>query len=441
MAILCSKKRVTIFAAYDKNCVIKKYVFTYLSYLKEISDYIIFISDCDYSAEYKAKLSGYVDYYECNKHGEYDFGSYKRGITFLFNNKLLSEYDELILCNDSCFCVASLTDMFEKMSLKNVDFWGMTQSIEKITHLQSFFLVFNKSVFLSRGFKEYFFNIKKKKDVWGIIYSYEFPLKKYFNDLGFKSGYFFFINKKINPCMHPTLLLENNCVLLKKKLFLEEDYSKDSVIALLFKLRKHFRTSISDFLELYNKNNFYFLILVLCTNRIKSFLYTEEISPNGEKRYKVFNIPILYILNKKNPDIYLHNRKICYSNYFSNLFKYNFLYFRTKLWRYYFIKNEEWGLSKKINTKSKISIYGFGPYGQEIFINLFKNNLITGIYDLNFREINKSIENPDSIDSNIFDQIIVTVMDKEARNSVVRFLQRKGISTEKIVFIVYKAGL
>ena len=50
------------------------------------------------------------------------------------------------------------------MNKKECDFWGMVESHEMKTHLQSYFLVFKKAVFQSSGFKEYVHSFEKQDD-------------------------------------------------------------------------------------------------------------------------------------------------------------------------------------------------------------------------------------------------------------------------------------
>ena len=67
--------RIVIFAAYDKLGIVREDVLTYLHYLKEIADRIIFISDNTASKGEEKKLHKLVDYAQFQPHGEHDFGS------------------------------------------------------------------------------------------------------------------------------------------------------------------------------------------------------------------------------------------------------------------------------------------------------------------------------------------------------------------------------
>lgn len=96
-------KRTAVFAHYDKNNLIQDYVVYYLSELKKYAEKIIFVSDSDVLPEELKKIEGIVEQSIIGRHGEYDFGSYKRGFLYAKENNLLTACEELILANDSCY--------------------------------------------------------------------------------------------------------------------------------------------------------------------------------------------------------------------------------------------------------------------------------------------------------------------------------------------------
>ena len=154
-------KRIAIFAHYSTDNKIDDYVIFYLKELKKVAESIIFVSDTNIEEEELDKIKEYTIKSIAKKHGEYDFGSYKIGYLYALNNKLLSEYEELIFANDSCYApLFPFTDMFNEMSNKKLDFWGASQNgwrnkYSNIPpHIQSFFIVFKRNVFLSDYFEK-----------------------------------------------------------------------------------------------------------------------------------------------------------------------------------------------------------------------------------------------------------------------------------------------
>jgi lipopolysaccharide biosynthesis protein len=122
-------KRIALFAHYDRDGIVDDYVIYYLRGLAPVADRILFVSDCELSAGEAAKLEGLAELVFAGRHGEYDFGSWKRGLAHL--NYDLAGWDELILANDSCYAPVYPFEDFEKMKDVSCDFWGPTGNGKK----------------------------------------------------------------------------------------------------------------------------------------------------------------------------------------------------------------------------------------------------------------------------------------------------------------------
>lgn len=259
-------KRVCVFAHYDRDNIIDDYVIYYLNALKDVAETIIFVSDCDLEQKETAKLNGIANYIIAQKHGEYDFGSYKRG--FLLAKDKGLEFDELIFANDSVYGpFYPLKPIFEKMEKKKCDWWGMTKDycgIRKVNdclydkyepHIQSYFLVFKSDVFNSVQFIEFINSIKKCDDKVSIIIAYEQGLSKILKKAGFVSKSY------VNTFLH-----YNNLVVFHWK-------------------------------EMLEKHNFPFLKISIPKNGLlfwgKQYGYEEIIS-------KKWNYPVIFIKNNVN---------------------------------------------------------------------------------------------------------------------------------------------
>ena len=169
-------KRYAVFAHYDAHQKIDDYVLYYLAELKTIADEIVFVSDGNISNDEKNKLKKFVHTIIAERHGEYDFGSYKRRLKILENK--WSEGDQLILCNDSVFGpFIPFKQIFRDMSLCNAGMWGIIDSMDH-NFLMSFFLVINSTVFLQDYFRTFFTNIKKESCKDDIVIKYEIGLSK-----------------------------------------------------------------------------------------------------------------------------------------------------------------------------------------------------------------------------------------------------------------------
>ncbi len=219
--------RVAVFAHYDRNNIIQDYVLYYLKELKKICSIVIFVSDCIFPESEIKKLDGISDFNITEKHGEYDFGSYKRGYQLAEEKNILQKTDELIFANDSCYGpLYPLEDIFEKMEQKTVDFWGMTENEfgfdhteetpEIKPHIQSYFMVFKKNVFLSECFESFISSIKKEKDKDDVIRKYEVGLTPYLVENGYSCKSFVGETWQRNIILEePVKLIKNGFPFLK----------------------------------------------------------------------------------------------------------------------------------------------------------------------------------------------------------------------------------
>ena len=228
---LSSKKhkinKIAVFASYSADGKIPDYVIYYLKGLKKICDIIIFVSDNPLFRKEADKLAQYVDYAEISRHGEYDFGSYKRGYQIALANNLLQKAEELIFCNDSCYGpIYPFKRMFNTMKNNKSDFWGICANDEFNYHLQSYFLVFKKNVFTSVVFADFINSVKKEANVSAVVLKYEVKFTHTLQSAGFKCDSFipFIPDNDVYPytfshnlTVFPITLIKNGCPLLKVK--------------------------------------------------------------------------------------------------------------------------------------------------------------------------------------------------------------------------------
>lgn len=233
-----SKKRAVIFASYNHSRSIDAYVLHYLSKLRNISNLIIFIGDYLVDEIEKKKLQGIADKIIFERHREYDFGSYKRGFSFLAENNLLESLDELVFCNDSCYGpTQEFSWIFYEMSERKVDFWGITQNSEFCNHIQSYFFVLQKKSFLSTAFKEFIESVKIENCVQDVIKNYEIKLTSTLSHSGLlwdtlikpsSPGLRRLLKSNPNPTFFPSYLLRAGAQLIKVKALSNESCSAES---------------------------------------------------------------------------------------------------------------------------------------------------------------------------------------------------------------------
>lgn len=185
-------KRLAVFVGYDKDSIIHDYVVYYLSELSKSAD-IIYVADNDLSQCKIDKIKPYTIKIIAQRHGEYDFGSYKRGYLFAKQSGILDEYDFLIFCNDSVFGpFYSFDKIFAEIPQRQDIVYGFSNHLEADCdwggvehkfieeHLQSYFVVMPKGVFLSDWYSDFIESIKKEADKVEVVFKYEIGMSVLF---------------------------------------------------------------------------------------------------------------------------------------------------------------------------------------------------------------------------------------------------------------------
>ena len=185
------------------------------------------------------------------KHGEYDFGSYKRGLEEAYQYS--QDYDAIIIANDSCYGpIRPLNNIFKTMEYSDCDFWGLTVNQEiYLPHLQSYFLVFNKKIINSEIFRNFFRKVKRENSKQDIVENYEIALTPTFLDAGFKMDNFI---KKIferNPTLEFnlfTFLMKNDFPFFKVSSINDQPKIKKEIF-------KNYLKNNRTLFELFNKHS------------------------------------------------------------------------------------------------------------------------------------------------------------------------------------------
>jgi hypothetical protein len=177
-------KRLAIFAHFDKQNIIDPYVISYLEELKKYCE-IIFVSDGNVIKQEINKIRNLCVDFLAENHGEYDFGSYKRGFHLIKNKypEKLREIDELLFVNDSCYLVGSLNKVFADMSAyEDCDAWSLGDDYENLRnknyYIQTYFIALRKSIFQENFFDQFIKNISPLKSKDELVYHYEIGLSK-----------------------------------------------------------------------------------------------------------------------------------------------------------------------------------------------------------------------------------------------------------------------
>jgi lipopolysaccharide biosynthesis protein len=183
-----SCNRLCVFVHFDKDNLVDDYVYEYLRGLRQVASKIIFVTTSKIADFSLVSLEKLCDQVIVRENIGYDFFSWKTGL----NSMNIDKFDEIILANDSCYGpLFSLENVFNKMSQKKCDFWGITYNLQIQYHLQSYFLVFRKSVVQSEIFDKFWSEMKIIENKSEIIQNYEVGLSQQLIQAGFKPCSFF----------------------------------------------------------------------------------------------------------------------------------------------------------------------------------------------------------------------------------------------------------
>ena len=170
------KKRLFLFAGYDANGVIDAAELLYVRALAALGD-VVYVMDSDAAPDQISRVRKIpnVIYADARRHGEYDFGSYKRGFEYARDNGILGDYEFVYIVNDSVYGpLCDLEPLLIKMEELNTDAFGPVVHTDSVgTYIQSWFIGMRKSVFLSDWFDKFVQSIKRQPDKGTVIHIYE----------------------------------------------------------------------------------------------------------------------------------------------------------------------------------------------------------------------------------------------------------------------------
>ncbi|MBR2922360.1 MAG: hypothetical protein IKC10_03460 [Alphaproteobacteria bacterium] len=236
------KNRLGIYFFYDKEGFVGDYVTYYLQHIKPFCSELCVVVNSPLSEEGKIKLEKVSDKLIVRENVGYDSQAYKHAMLSYGYNKI-KEYDELLLCNFTCYGpIYPFDEMFSEMDKRNCDFWGIgwyprvnnkkvckKQTTDYVPeHIMSFFMVIRNKMLSSECFEQYWANIKVPTTYNEAVAFNELIFTDYFVEKGFKGDTY--ISKSITNkfcenifAFAPMYALKERCPLVKRNIF-KADY-------------------------------------------------------------------------------------------------------------------------------------------------------------------------------------------------------------------------
>lgn len=244
-------KRLGIFAFYEENGVVEKYVQYLLSMLRPCLSDLIIVCNGALSEEGRIRLGVFTDKIVMRKNKGYDAGAFREILVNYLGKAKLQEYDELVLCNDTFFGpFITFDQIFSQMESGNPDFWGLSAQPESSdfwtgrevivpAFIHSFFIVIRSNMLHSKAFWEYFYSLHT--DGWGltdVVQRHEQYFTRYFDALGYRWDVYTkveWLNGSVRENSYTAYLVlpyelirYGNCPFLKKKCITGKDISQEA---------------------------------------------------------------------------------------------------------------------------------------------------------------------------------------------------------------------
>ncbi|MGZ3423491.1 MAG: rhamnan synthesis F family protein [Polyangiales bacterium] len=175
-------RRLALFAHYDAGGRVRPFIEHFLRELRTVCDEIAFVSTAKLSSTELDKVRPFCARATTKQNFGFDFGMWRDALEGVD----LEQWDEIVLTNSSLFGpIHPLRRVFDRMDKVECDAWGMTDNLEIAWHIQSYFLVFRRSVLVAPVFREFWRSILPYTDKDQLIRSYEVGLSRLLLDQGF----------------------------------------------------------------------------------------------------------------------------------------------------------------------------------------------------------------------------------------------------------------
>lgn len=184
-------KKLGIYAFYDKDGIVDRYVLYFLNSIREYLDELIIVVNGKLDFKGELELKKYVDKIIIRENTGYDVMAIRSILVDYYKWVGLFQYDRIVIMNDTFFGpFYPMESIFAKLE-EDVDLWGMLARINgeteysKVTTVDSFFYSMSNKLIKSENWKEFW--VDMEADKW----TFQEVLENYENRLVFeceKSG-------------------------------------------------------------------------------------------------------------------------------------------------------------------------------------------------------------------------------------------------------------
>ncbi len=236
-------KRAAIYVFHDPQKVVDRYVPVFLREMKRFVDHLLVVVNGEADETGMQRLRGEADEIMVRPNEGYDITGYKEGIRHIGWEKL-AEYDELILVNSTNYGpLYPFDEMFETMSARDVDFWGITKHHQVDfdvfgtckygyvpEHIQSSFMVIRQPMLSGAFFKARWEELPVIHSYAEAIGFFEVIFTKEAVEAGFKADVYVNTDDLEGYTRYPLmmmsdeLIIRRKCPVMKQKSFSQNYY-------------------------------------------------------------------------------------------------------------------------------------------------------------------------------------------------------------------------
>lgn len=189
-------KRYGIFVFFNEHGRVEPYVEIVLNSFQSILSELAIIINGEISVSEKQKLTQFSSHIFQRDNVGYDGGAYKDAFTLFLKGEDWTQWDELLLINDTFYGpFYDWYGIFKDMDSRKCDFWGLSSHPggkenlfgEEIisSHIQSYFILVKQRMFLHPSFQLFWENIEYPKSYKEAIKNFEIYFTEYFFEKGF----------------------------------------------------------------------------------------------------------------------------------------------------------------------------------------------------------------------------------------------------------------
>ena len=198
-SVSVSCNRLGIYTIYDKDGVVDGYIVHFLKALSAWTGRLVVVCNGTVNEEGRAQLENLGCEVLCRENTGFDAWGVKAGLTHV-GFDALADYDEVIISNNTLFGpVSDMTPMFETMSARKVDFWGIAshEGMKDMDpfkcnpygyipeHIQSYFYAVRGRLLQSEAFRKFWENLPELNNYNAAVGLYETVMTKFFSDAGY----------------------------------------------------------------------------------------------------------------------------------------------------------------------------------------------------------------------------------------------------------------